>query len=207
MPETFYHVDRYSSLSVGSVLELSWPSRVAGNLVTGSTDENEEVLQELYLEGLSSHGARYAQAGLVCKEGVDLEGGWDLMSGQFHMTDLNTGKRQIQRVKPYIVQYEFHLELVRMLLFEEQQSRFQSYFGFEDPDEAAVFNVDQRSGSSQIVEVECSGYEIRDMDLVDPSYFGEIFSKGRTYWEGESGSENPTWEVVMEPPVKVVDIV
>ena len=74
-------------------------------------------------------------------------------------------------------------------------------------EDAKDFRSADREGDQQIVEVECSEYSVKDMDLVTPSYFGQIFSMGRKYWNGEPGSDTPSWEVLMEPPVEVVDFV
>jgi len=50
-------------------------------------------------------------------------------SGHQILVDRESGEQGINTHKPYIVQYEFFLELVRQVLFEEETSRFQSYFG------------------------------------------------------------------------------
>ncbi|KDE56764.2 hypothetical protein EL22_21080 [Halostagnicola sp. A56] len=96
---------------------------------------------------------------------------------------------------------------MRQLHFEDKLSRFQSFFAFQELDDAIEFGQAHRGGDVDIVEVECEDFEVRDMDLVGGSWFGNIISKGRDYWAGNAGSDGSTWEVVMDPPVEIIDTV
>lgn len=209
MGETFYHVDRQESLEIGSTLQLECPGRLVGNWYNSPrSDEHMECLEELYPEGLSRHGARYAHPRFLNEELDFLNEGWMATTGSVEVHNPNLGETDSKEIVPYIVHYEQQFELLRMLEFQDKRSRFQSFFGFQTVQEAIEFHEKHRSEvEERIVEVECSDFEIRDMDLVSANYFGEIFSRGRKYWQGEAVSDSPTWEVVMEPPIEVVDIV
>jgi len=187
-------------------MELEWPSKFTDDQITKSPDENLATLQDLYPEGLSGHGARYAQARLITDE-AGLNAGWEAMAGGLSVESPEKDREEVITIRPDVVQFEFQLELVRRLDFEEKLSRFQSCFAFQELDEAVEFCHTQRGGDAKIVEVEADSFEERDMDLVSANQFGDILRKGRDYWEGNAGSDDPTWEVVMEPPVEVVDVV
>ena len=206
MSSTFYHVDRHGDLDVGSTMELEWPPRLSDQLITVSPEENMETLEDLYPEGLSRHGARYAQTGLISQEVDGLNDGWDAMAGLLEANDIAANQTGKTFLTPHNVQYEFMFELYRMLKFEDKQSRFQSYFAVEELEDAVQFAENYRGTDSDIFEVECEDYEVRDMELVKLEYLGHIFTHGEKYWNGEPGS-NPEWEVVMEPPVEIVDVI
>lgn len=42
------------------------------------------------------------------------------------------------------------------------------------------------------------------MDLVSGMFFGHGVANTKRYWQGDSGDEDLTWEIVMEPPIEVV---
>jgi len=203
---TFYHVDRSGNLEVGVVMDLHSPGKFFDNTIARSPEYNQEVLDRLYPDGLSSHGAKFAHSGLISDDPDILNDGWEAMSGVLKKRDLEEDVEFTDYTSPYVVNYEFLFELYRMLDFEDQYSRFQSYFGFEDLRAAREFSLVYRGLDSQIVKVECESFERRDMELVKLKHFGHIFDHGRRYWSGE-GSNNPDWEIVMEPPVEVVEIV
>lgn len=43
----------------------------------------------------------------------------------------------------------------------------------------------------------------RDTDLVSGMYFAEGVGNAERYWRREAGSDTPTWEIVMGPPVEI----
>jgi hypothetical protein len=92
-----------------------------------------------------------------------------------------------------------------MAEFEEAQSRFQSYFAWPSLEDAEQFIRNHRDEGQTIFKVRCDESEQRDMDLIQTPYIGSGLKNARQYWEEEPGSETPTWEVVMEPPVQVVE--
>lgn len=209
MSQTFYHVDRHRNLEVGDILELEWPGTLIGEWENSPTSSDHlEILEELYPEGLSRHGSRYAHPKYRVEELKGLNEGWMAATGSIELKNRVTGEKSSQEFVPYIIKYEQFFELLRLLEFSNKQSRFQSYFGFQDTGEAIEFHSNHRSeNEEQLVKVKCENYEIRDMDLLNANYFGEIFSRGRKYWKGESGAGEPIWEVAMEPPVEVIEII
>ena len=205
MTETFYHVDGHGELEAGESMELEWPPQIKNRVVTKSPSPNEELLKKEYPNGLSRHGARYAQSALVVSDEVSLGEGWEAMSGVFDFIDTEEGDRGRQRTPPYQVQYEWIFELLRRAEFEEAQSRFQSYFAWPSLEDAEQFITDHRDEEQTLFKVRCDKYELRDMDLIQASHIGSGLANARQYWKGEAGSETPTWEVVMEPPIDVVE--
>jgi hypothetical protein len=105
-------------------------------------------------------------------------------------------------MEPHSIHFEHYIEMLRMLEFPEEHSRFQSFFAFPKLEQAK----DWAAGNEdiQIFKVEGDSYEKRDMNLLNINSFHDLFSKGRKYWRGEK-SENPDWEVLIEPPVEVVE--
>jgi len=205
MTETFYHVDEHGELEAGESMELEWPPRIKNCVITKSPDSNEELLKQEYPNGLSRHGARYAQSALVAEDIVPIDGEWEAMSGVFNFVDTEEENSGRERTPPYSVQYEWIFELIRRAEFEEARSRFQSYFAWPSLEEAEQFITDHRGEKQSVFKLRCDNYELRDMDLIQVSHIGSGLANARQYWKGEAGSETPTWEVVMEPPIDVVE--
>lgn len=205
MTETFYHVDKHGELEAGESMELEWPPRIKNRVITGSPDSNEEILKKEYPNGLSRHGARYAQSALIVDDGALLNEGWEAMSGVFDFIDTEEGARGKQKTLPYQVQYEWIFELIRRAEFEEAQSRFQSYYAWPSLEDAEQFITEHRDENQAVFKLRCNKYELHDMDLIQLSHIGSGLANARQYWKGEAGSDTPTWEVVMEPPVDVVE--
>lgn len=42
------------------------------------------------------------------------------------------------------------------------------------------------------------------MNLVSGMYFAEGVANAKQYWRERAGSDTPTWEIVMEPPVEII---
>lgn len=201
MSTTFYHLDRSNTCEVGDRLDLEWPGKIQDNLDVRSGAKNQVKLRELYPEGLSRHGARYAHAALVSKSGSNLPDSYEPMAGVVNVVE--RGQLTTKTISPFSVRDEFFVELVRMTEFEEYRSRFQSFFAFEELEEAISFYREHRSGPSQILEVTCEEYVKRDMNLVSGMFFGTGIANANEYWQGNPGNDPPTWEIVMEPPVKI----
>lgn len=202
MSDTFYHADKHGELNPGDTMTLEWPPQIKNDAFVRSLDSNEAVLQQEYPEGLSRHGARYAQSQLVSQEIPDTPG-WDAMCGIFHFMRRD-GSGGTHQTEPYIVQYEWMFEMVRRAEFADATSRFQSYFAWPTQEDAKQFINDHRSKNQLIYEVECEQYELRDMSLLEAQHFGMGLENAREYWRAETDSDAPKWEVLMEPPVKVV---
>lgn len=134
MSRSFYHIDCSNSFAVGDQMELEWPGKLREGLVTRSSDENEAQLREMYPNGLSPHGARYAHAALVGKDGEQLPEAYEPMAGFLNL--FQNGQKVTSTISPFNVRDEFLVELGRMAAFEECTSRFQSFFAFDELDGA-----------------------------------------------------------------------
>jgi hypothetical protein len=142
-------------------------------------DVASENISEIYSEGLTRHGVN-------------------------HLKESQSG--------PTVA--EWVLEFVRLIQFPEIPSRFQSVFAFETIESAERFlNESSATIPDDVdpvvwkVEAE-SKYGFKgDMNALP----GEIpqFEIGVAYadryWSGDPGSENPLWEVYLEPPVRVAE--
>lgn len=106
-------------------------------------------------------------------------------------------------IEPQVAHYERYLELIRRLEFPEKQSRYQSFFAFDNLQAAKEFLPSGRE-KAQIFRVQAANAEKKDQNLIEVGTLAQVFSKGRRYWRGDK-SENPDWEVLLEPPVEVVE--
>jgi len=210
---SFYHVDLFGELNVGDTLDLYWPPQVHPNRFALPTDDSINpdhdltILKDEFPEGLSSHGARHALSALVKEDDFELPGKFQGMVGLLFIGESQDGDFEEIHFPPSPILFETGIELVRRAEFESKQSRFQTYFGCHTVGEADQYREKYRNGNGTIVEVECNSFDVRDMDLVDENDFFGILQDGRKYWCGEAGSDDPTWEIAMEPPVEVVDVV
>lgn len=201
----FYHVDEHGDLDAGDSMELEWPPQLKNEIVVEAPDLNEDILEEEFRGGLSRHGAKYAPGTIVCTEGFQLSGAWKAMSGMLECIYTDDGDQGRRAIEPHQVHYEWMIEMVRRAEFENQMSRFQSFFAWPDLEDAEAFIEENRTDGKPIFKVECDGYKIRDMNLTEIPYFGIGLDNARKYWAGDPGSDSPTWEVVMEPPVEVLE--
>ena len=101
--------------------------------------------------------------------------------------------------------FEFH----RRSEFPEANSRMQSVFGAETipdlKDRAGMDSVDVGSGDVYLVETD--DYSIHDASLLnDFGSFIDSVIAAEKYWSGE-GTDEPVWEVLMEPKVEVIEYV
>lgn len=203
--DVFYHVDKQGELQVGDTMELEWPPHVSNVQQVKSPDKNEEILKEEYADGLSRHGARYAQSTIIQHSDSKNLDEWDILSGAFTSVYTRTGGDQRINIPANQVSYEWIFELIRMSEFQHARSRFQSFFACPSLKDAEEYREEHRTPDADIFKVRCDDSVIRDMDLVEFHHFGTGLDNARRYWKGECGSESPTCEVVMEPPVEVIE--
>lgn len=139
--------------------------------------EGGSLLTELYPEGLSEHGRHYCTQDLYDDDSDDL---WD-------------------------VSCELAFELVRTARYPERPSRFQSAFGFRTLEAAERF-VDRFADEPCAVwSVRADRSFVGDMGLVDAEDLANGFHNARYYWTGRSFRDDPLWEVLLVPPVEVVE--
>lgn len=199
-----YHVDRSNELEVGDILELEEDPFV--NPVNKVVpDENEaSAIEKTYPEGLSRHGNRYAYLTIGSNPSIDVEGDTVPCIGVWELENTETGMQVRRTREPTNAIYEWVFELVRKSKFPEQPSRFQSFFGFETRDAATSF---QSGTGAQIVEVEHEEGFTADMDLISCQSYADGLHQASQYWQGKRGSDDPTWEILMQPPVEVTEII
>ena len=100
---------------------------------------------------------------------------------------------------------ELLFEYVRRSRFPSRPSRFQSVFAFENIDQAVDFRNEYGTPDSLIWEVESDVAFKADMRLL--TLEGSLLTlsyNAHRYWKGISSGDNPLWEYLMVPPVKVI---
>ena len=178
-----YSVDRKRIYVVGQTIHLYQTDPLKGrpllNSNTGlfTSRDIESHIRELFPDGLSAHG-------------------WQYMADRVINPVLNG-----QQYTPCNHAIEILFENVRRANFSQRPSRFQSVFGFETAEAAAAFNTG--GWSTFLLEAKKS---IRlDQTWLRISEQSSIASySAHKYWSGES-SPNPQWELLLAPPVRIVD--
>jgi len=99
---------------------------------------------------------------------------------------------------------ELLFEYFRRNHFPSLPSRFQSIFAFENTDQAVNFRNEYGTSDSLIWEVQSDVVFKADMRLLtlQDSLLTLSYNAHR-YWSGMSSGDNPVWEYLMVPPVKV----
>lgn len=100
---------------------------------------------------------------------------------------------------------EILFEYVRRAHYQNKPSRFQSVFAFESIEQALTFKQKFGTPDSLIWEVESKESFKADMNLLTIgnnsilvySYFAHL------YWQGQT-RENPFWEHLLVPPVRII---
>jgi hypothetical protein len=98
---------------------------------------------------------------------------------------------------------ELLFEYVRQAHFNYRPSRFTSFFAVETYAEAEVFNENFCGNIGTIWEVEATKHFRADMSLLTLGSNLESSFSAHSYWKGEA-SQSPFWEILLEPPVKVL---
>ena len=131
-------------------------------------------IDSLFPDGVTSHGERYMLRGQALAKGVN-----------------------------EVIELLF--EYVRKSHFPSRPSRFQSVFAFENIDQAVSFRNEYGTSDSLIWEVESDVVFKADMRLL--TLQGSLLSlsyNAHRYWSGISSGNNPVWEYLMVPPVRVL---
>lgn len=201
MSEVFFHIDRNNSLELGDELELDWSFRLGGEEAPQAQPENKQVLQDMYPEGLSRHGFQYASAMIAEDNNAHPPG-----KSKPIITALPTSDPDLSHIfsEPNSTRYEWLFELVRLSEFKSCQSRFQSVFGWQNKPEIEDLKPVQGQ-DPQLVKLSCDDYHKHDNSLLKFTSFSGGLENAKKYWKGYE-SPDPTWEILMEPPVEVVEI-
>ena len=100
---------------------------------------------------------------------------------------------------------ELLFEYVRRSLFPSCPSRFQSVFAFENVAQAVNFKNRYGRKDSLIWEVESDVAFKADMSLLTlQGSLLRVSYNAHRYWRGISSGNNPVWEYLLSPPVKVI---
>jgi hypothetical protein len=199
-----YHVDRSNLLSAGDELTLEDDLYVNPTDRVVLSDTEKETLSERYPDGLSRHGARYASVAVGSNDIASFTDDTKPLVGVREVENASTGEKQKQTMDPVSANYEWMFEMIRLSEFPDRPSRFQSFFGFETYEAAQKFAQGTRS---QILKIEYQQGFRADMNLLSFSSFPNALQRGTRYWKGESGANDPNWEVLMQEPVTVLDTV
>ena len=103
---------------------------------------------------------------------------------------------------------EIFFEYVRRAFYPNRPSRFQSYFAFEQADDAMVFlnRFPNNPGvTSSLWEIEAESFFKADMNLLTQQNSILVFSYlANKYWRGETINNSPNWEVLLSPPIRII---
>jgi len=99
---------------------------------------------------------------------------------------------------------EYLFEYVRKSYYPQRPSRFKSIFAFDNFEEAKNFRNGYNNSIGNIWEVEANNFFKADMNLLRlGNSLLEADYNANLYWKGET-IENPVWEYLLVPPVKVI---
>ena len=100
---------------------------------------------------------------------------------------------------------EFLFEYVRRAHSPRRPSRFQSWFATESIEDAKSFRT-KFGGSGPIWQVTAAIHFRANMNLLTSNHTSLVYSWfAHTYWRGEAGPVDPFWEVLLVPPVRVLE--
>lgn len=182
MTTSFYSVDRRGFYREGATLNLMKDNPFSTPFweLDGwfSKESLREHLYSLYPDGLSFHGWQYL----------------------LDRHDFVKDAMGISYVKhEYTVEILF--EYYRKSSFPSRASRFQSFFAWQTIEEAQSFAVN----GQPIYRVECEEYFKADQNLLTVGVQNIACSFcAHRYWKGE-GTHSPKWEILLIPPVYVVE--
>jgi hypothetical protein len=175
----FYHLDRQNRLVEGQTLELIHYNNVSPSKLQNHVDS-------LFQRGVSNFGERYFLNPTSKPFGID----WD--------------NRRIIEENAIEILFEY----VRRSHFSTMPSRFESIFAFESVENANKFItkfVKNPSNRGTLWEVEGNDYVKLDMNFL--SLGNSILCasyNAHKYWRGEESGSEQTWEILLKPPVKVI---
>lgn len=177
----FYHVARQELTGIPQFELMKFNGHIsAEGLHTG--DEFHNYKTALFPEGISRHGEIY-----------------------LHNPFKSDGPSLSFAPNELILETSF--DLVRQLKYPEKKSRFECSFGCLTLEDARRIKNETFGGQGKIYRVSCDKYFIADMKYLKQA--GSVIGLqiiAEKYWSGQS-SANPFWEVLMECPVKIIELV
>lgn len=183
-----YSVDRQRTLQVGQQIDLitNYSEQRFWSVQDIYTESDLKThLDELFSEGLSSHGATY------------------FTNAYLILNDPYT--RQPLPYVPHIPIIEMVFELVRRTDFRDKPSRFQSLFAWDSIERANQFRHEFQQADAPIFKLQSEIVFRADMQLLllGGSCLGaSLFA--HKYWRGKA-TQKPDWEYLLKPPVTVVE--
>ncbi len=188
----YYTVDRKNTLNLGQKLELtktdthSSPNFQFSGFFSGP--ELVSHINELFPEGLSKHGWDFIKQKFLRNKAPDYE--------TTNMVEMDTA---------YIL--EMNLEYTRRIFYAEKPSRFQSIFAWESIEDARKFKARFPNETPKIFAIEGKRMHKADMHMLLLGLNNASASLlAHKHWKSLS-SLNPYWEIALELPVHVIDII
>lgn len=158
-----------------------WTDLTAGQTITleplDGADPSEAAVADVYPEGLSRHGRHYCSEDLYSDDPDDV---WD-------------------------VACEVIFEAARLARYPDRPSRLQSVFALESLDDVDAFVDRFVESSCDVWAVEADDAFVGDMNLVDAEDLADGLSNADRYWRGGAYNDDPLREVLLTPPVTVVE--
>jgi hypothetical protein len=183
---TFFHVDRFGSLSPGISIDLL-PHHLPG---VPDSQAVESFLNTWLPGGVTRHG-------LVT-----------LMASRLSVTDdeLARGDADALAASRNAIT-ELVLELVRVERHPEAPSRLQTLYAWATLEDARRFIATHpvAGGSPRIFAVEGAVGFRADMRWTASGAPAATVYRATRYWDGDSDGPDPVWELLIHPPVKVLD--
>ena len=179
MATDYFSVDRRGFYKVGAALDLFKENPLQRSFISteglNTPQDSVSHLQRLFPTGLSLHG-------------------WDYMT---RVQDWSKTKSDTI----YDCTLELLFEYVRRAAFPERPSRMQCYFAFPTIEAAQAFKADDqpiyRVHADAVLQLDQYWLTHGDQSVI-ASY------AAHSYWSG-AGSEQPNWEYMLVPPVKVLE--
>lgn len=185
----FFHVDRRQNLEEGKTLELFQNPiekflEVFGDLPNYQKEIEanniEELISDRFPEGLSMHGLRY-------------------VIGESKLWNHQKQDKYMKTRSAFYIEHMY--EQIRRNSFSNKQSRFQSWYAWDNKFKACNF-PDALDTPFDVYRVEPSDWIKLDMALLKYGNYGKVLRMARKYWLGEE-TRQPQIEVLMEPPINV----
>lgn len=115
---------------------------------------------------------------------------------------------QPQQSNPVNEVVELLAEYIRRAHYPLRPSRFQSWFGTESVQGARDFRTEFAGGSGAIWRVRSQESFRADMRLLTLQNSNLVRSwRVHQYWEGQTNSVSPFWEMLLVPPIEVLELV
>jgi hypothetical protein len=104
---------------------------------------------------------------------------------------------------------ELVLELVRLERKPDAPSRLQSFYVWTTLEDARRFLAERPIPGSSPGIFAVDGQEVfrADMDWTASGAPAATVYRAARYWDGDPAGSNPMWEVLLRPPVKLLDVV